>query len=70
MLPNIGEHWDLRVCQTYLKMCTYERHWPTDVILRTERRSLFVQKQINRFIADIVKAGTTTISDSDLYLYK
>jgi hypothetical protein len=51
-------------------MCTYERHWATEVILRTERPGQFIQKQINRFIADIVKAGTTTISDSDLYLNK
>ncbi|CAF3841891.1 unnamed protein product, partial [Rotaria sp. Silwood1] len=68
----VRDNYELQLWQAYLKMGTEKKHWAKEVVRRTKQRddianSRFIQKKINRLVANIAKANAT-IADFQLQL--
>ncbi|CAF4769095.1 unnamed protein product, partial [Rotaria sp. Silwood2] len=62
----VRDNYELQLWQVYLKMGTEKKHWAKEVVRRTKQRdditnTRFIQKKINRLIANIAKANATII---------
>ncbi|CAF5050036.1 unnamed protein product, partial [Rotaria sp. Silwood1] len=62
----VRDNYELQLWQAYLKMGTEKKHWAKEVVRRTKQRddianSRFIQKKINRLLANIAKANATII---------
>ncbi|CAF3924196.1 unnamed protein product [Rotaria sp. Silwood1] len=68
----VRDNYELQLWQAYLKMGIEKKHWAKEVVRRTKQRddianSRFIQKKINRLVANIAKANAT-IADFQLQL--